>query len=160
MAFGRVKEEVLSVLFANYFPHYKKLRADLDVKVLGLAALYKEDLLNNNENTLFAKIFHKRELTRREDSSISCKTGYDVCNLGKHCSFPCRREIIEVYNAIQDLSKVMEIKATSKRSQGSYVLASFQDLLALERVCDNLEYYKELDLVIDEIEYEKGEVYE
>lgn len=155
MASGRVKEEVLSVIFAHYFPHFNDLRVQLDKKVYSIAKKYKQSLLAEEDSGLVVKLFKsKKELTFHEEQAVSCCTAQDVRQLWNFIYFPCKNDIIEVYNAIQDLSRVMEIKFVAKHSQGSYVEANRQEFEALKRVCDNIDYYKELDMVIDEIEYE------
>ena len=154
MITGVVRKELIDLIFSCYFPHYADLSDNLNAKVKNFAGKYKEDIIGDSNTSLVKRLFtSKVELTFNEDEATSCKTVRDLSNMNSYIYFPQRNDILEIDDAIQDLRKVMEIKAVAKRSFGGKVYASLGDLLALERVCTNKEYYMELDKVIEELEY-------
>lgn len=153
MAIGLVKTWKIKNLLDNNYPHPDDLEPKLNQKVIELAKQYEKSLLKENESFV-TRIFHKKELTRSEDEAISCKSAKDVSNLPSYIDFPCKDKINEVYKDIHDLRKILNVKAVATRSQDMHVMAELWELLAIDRVLENKEYYMEMDCVINEIEYE------
>jgi hypothetical protein len=153
MASGLVKTWKIKNLLDNNYPHPDDLEPKLNQKVAEFAKQYENDLLKENDSFV-TRIFHKRELTFSESEAISCTSAKDVMNLPDYVHFPCKKQIVDAFKDIQDLRKILNIKAVGSRSEDFHVMAELWELLAIDRVLDNKEYYMEMDFVIDEIEYE------
>lgn len=149
---GIIKEEVMSPIFAHYFPHPNDLEELLNNKIKQISDSYQTTITPTVKTGLFDKILKHSIEYNFLDSSI-CETK-DIHTLKKsefRDDFPFAEDIFEALDAISDLRKALELKAVAQRSRAG-VSACLQDMLTLERICDNLDFYEnQIESFIKEI---------
>jgi hypothetical protein len=146
---GKIKESTISFLFNTYVPHPNSCKEQLDDVVNQIAQTIKpeEKIIVVEEKGLFGipkKVERLEKVTQNRIRRVE-----DMLSLNG--AFPHYDEIFEMYQAINDLRHMLEVKCIAQRSQSNHVLGDRNTLLALERVEQNPYFYETLEESIREI---------